>query len=95
MGHHGTQGEYLVSRKAPCRNHVKGGIRFCVAEDGFLRTPTIVEQNHALCRICFVGDDNLVIELIITRLEQMQLERPFNLFLVFPSCENESVGRIP
>jgi len=51
-------------------DHIKGGISFCIAEYGLLRTTTIGEKNHTLCCPLFVCNNNLVIEVIITGLRK-------------------------
>ena len=46
MSHHGAQGEDLVPCQSAGGEHVQGYIRFGIAKESLLGTPTIMEQNH-------------------------------------------------
>ena len=77
MSHHSTKGEDLIPCEASGGEHIQGCIRFGIAKEGLLGTPTIVELNDTLGRFALVGDNHFVVEVQVPRLEQVQLQRTF------------------
>ena len=91
MSHHGTKSENLIAYETLGGNTVEPGILFGIPKDGFLRSPSIVKQNGALRRCGFIGNNDLVIVLIIPGLKEMQLQGTFDLFLSFFAGKDKTV----
>ena len=71
MCHHSAKSIYLIADQAPSRNDIEATITFGVAKDDFLRATPIVEEDDSFGLFVFVGYDNFVIVIKITRLQQV------------------------
>ena len=91
VSHHSAEGEDLIPSQAPGGERTKSRICLGLSKNRFLGATAIVEQNHALSRFGFVGDNHLVIEMQASGLEEMQLQGIFLLGLDPLANEQETL----
>lgn len=95
MSHHRSKGEDLIPSEASTRKHIQGCICLRVAKDGLLGTPAIIELNNTLGRFPLVGDNHIVVEVQVPRLEQMKLQRTFLLAFDSLTDEEKTIETLP
>ncbi len=71
MSDHRTKGKKLIAGQASGRNHIQCGIIFGIAKDALLRSAAIVEQDDIFSRLAFIGNNDFVVEVKITRLKKV------------------------
>ena len=95
MSHHCAQGEDLIPPETPGGEYIEGCIGFGIAGDGLRGPPAIVKLNDTLGRFPLVGDNHFVVEVHVSMLKQMELQRTLLLALDSPMDKEKTIETLP